>query len=89
MEQFLRDLDDIFMSGRNQVNESSILNAEDSDVDSVIMQANELLIHKGNPNYKNIEKVRAHGYLVFPGEKDGFGWLTGCIQKHNRLLVFG
>lgn len=43
------------------------------------------------PNYANIEKMRARGYVVFAGERDSFGWLTGCVRKYGsrKILVFG
>ena len=50
-----------------------------------------LITENGTPKLDNINKLRHYGYRVFPGEKDGFGWLTGCVQKNNdtRILVFG
>ena len=50
-----------------------------------------LITENGTPNLDNIKKLRNFGYRVFPGEKDGFGWLTGCVQKNgdSRILVFG
>lgn len=29
------------------------------------------------------------GYDVFPGERDRFGWLTGCIQTTKGVIVYG
>jgi hypothetical protein len=29
------------------------------------------------------------GYSVFAGEKDSFGWLTGCIQTKKGIVMFG
>ena len=29
------------------------------------------------------------GYKVFPGERDSFGWLSGCIQTTKGIVVFG
>lgn len=50
-----------------------------------------LITESGTPKWDNIKKLRNYGYRVFPGEKDGFGWLTGCVQKNgdSRILVFG
>ena len=52
----------------------------------------ELLISdNGGCNYENISILRNNGYDVFAGEKDSFGWLTGCVQKEgsNKILVYG
>lgn len=42
-------------------------------------------------NYENHRKMKEAGYDVFAGEKDSFGWLSGCIQKHGdeRIVVYG
>lgn len=50
-----------------------------------------LITENGMPNLDNIKHLRNFGYRVFPGEKDGFGWLTGCVKKNGdpRILVFG
>lgn len=50
-----------------------------------------LITKNGVPNWDNIKVLRNVGYQVFPGEKDGFGWLTGCVRKNDdtRILVFG
>jgi hypothetical protein len=53
---------------------------------------NEHLITKfGGCNWDNINILRNNGYLVFAGEKDSFGWLTGCVKKKGdrRVLVYG
>lgn len=53
---------------------------------------NEYLITKsGGCNWDNINILRSKGYYVYAGEKDSFGWLTGCIQKKgdNRIVVYG
>lgn len=38
-------------------------------------------------NYR--ERVRAAGFPVYPGEVDGFGWLTAYFQMKRGVLVFG
>ena len=29
------------------------------------------------------------GFPVFAGEKDSFGWLTGCIQTSKGIVIYG
>lgn len=44
----------------------------------------------GRCNWETINKIREFGYAVFAGDKDSFGWLTGCLQKDNGpILVYG
>ena len=50
-----------------------------------------LITDGGRCNWDNIYILRDNGYRVFPGERDSFGWLTGCVQKHGdkRIVVYG
>lgn len=48
-----------------------------------------LITDDGGCNYPNIRYVRSLGYSVYAGEKDSFGWLTGCIEKDGKVLVYG
>ena len=51
----------------------------------------ELITSYGGCNWAAIKKLEAAGYDVYAGEKDSFGWLTGCVQKagSDRVLVYG
>ena len=50
----------------------------------------EYLIHDGGGcNWTNINYLRKHGYSVYPGDEDSFGWLVGCISKNGKVLTFG
>lgn len=40
-------------------------------------------------NCYNIEYIKKNGFDIFPGEVDRFGWLTGCIQLENGIIIFG
>jgi hypothetical protein len=48
------------------------------------------LVRGGDPDWTAIKVLedRTH-YKVFAGEKDSFGWLTGCILTRKGILVFG
>ena len=48
-----------------------------------------LITDGGACNWENIMKLRSGGYEVFAGDKDSFGWLTGCIAKDKLCLVYG
>lgn len=49
----------------------------------------ELFTDSGDCNWENIRKLQKKGYHVYAGDKDSFGWLTGCIQKGDKVLVYG
>lgn len=54
--------------------------------------ANTLLISNGGRcNWVNIKALQQHGFDIYAGEKDSFGWLTGCIgfPDGERVLVYG
>jgi hypothetical protein len=48
-----------------------------------------LISSEGGCNWDNINILREKGYRVFPGEKDSFGWLTGCIKTNKGIIVYG
>ena len=46
----------------------------------------------GRPNYDAINMAKREGINVFPGDKDSFGWLTGCVKlygQNHAIFVFG
>ena len=58
--------------------------------DNIVINANIALItFGGGCNLDAIKTLREHGYRVFAGEKDSFGWLTGCIQTKVGIIVYG
>lgn len=50
-----------------------------------------LITNGGGCNWDNINILRNSGYRVFPGDRDSFGWLVGCIRKHGdkRTVCYG
>lgn len=44
-----------------------------------------------SPSWRMMDIFRNHGYDVYPGEKDSFGWLIGIVEekKSGRRIVFG
>lgn len=59
-------------------------------VSAVRYLANICLINNdGQPHSDNINEVINNGFSIYPGEKDNFGWLTGCIQLKDKVIVFG
>jgi len=56
-------------------------------VNAIIYLSNQYLT--GQDRYFNMEYIKKNGFNIFPGEVDRFGWLTGCIQLKNGIIVFG
>lgn len=48
-----------------------------------------LITPYGKCNWENIELLKNSGFDIYPGEKDRFGWLNGCIKLKNGIIVFG
>jgi len=48
-----------------------------------------LIDSNGRCIWENHEVLGEAGFQVFPGEKDRFGWLTGCIQTKKGIIVYG
>jgi len=46
---------------------------------------------EGGCNWSNIHEFESYGYHIYAGERDGFGWLTGCCRRNatNRVLTYG
>lgn len=43
------------------------------------------------PSYDMIREFRNHGYSVYPGDHDSFGWLVGIVHDSvtDRKICFG
>lgn len=64
--------------------------ASDIRVQKVIELANEHLINiEGGCNWENIDILENLGYSIYAGEQDSFGWLSGCIETINGIIVYG
>jgi hypothetical protein len=60
-------------------------------IDEIIFIAERLLIDdKGQANFDEIDRLcNEHGYFIYPGERDKFGWVTACLQTKKGFIVFG
>ena len=46
--------------------------------------------NEGEPLFDTMDQLqKEHGYFIFPGERDRFGWVTGCLQTKKGIIVFG
>ena len=65
-------------------------NDPDIRVQKVVELANKHLINiKGGCNWDNINILEELGYSIYAGEQDSFGWLSGCIETVNGVIVYG
>lgn len=49
-----------------------------------------LITENGEPDFDLIDQLfKEHGYFVYPGERDRFGWVTACLQTKKGFIVFG
>lgn len=45
---------------------------------------------EGNPRFVEMDRLyQDHGYFIYPGERDRFGWLTACLETKKGFIVFG
>ena len=60
-------------------------------IDEIVFIATRLLItDKGEPHFDEMDRLhRDYGYFIYPGERDRFGWVTGCLQTKKGFIVFG
>ena len=58
-------------------------------IQEAVSLENDCLIHDCKPDFDNIEYLKRNGFEIFAGEKDSFGWLTGCIRTKKGIIVFG
>jgi hypothetical protein len=47
-----------------------------------------LIDESGKNRWDNHDLLAESGFPVFAGEKDRFGWLTGCIQTKKGIIVY-
>lgn len=83
----------------NNVNGSSLPDDPDVRLDvvdhplieEITFIATRLLIDdKGQPIFDEMDRLYTEfGFFIVPGERDSFGWVTGCIQTKKGFIVFG
>ena len=54
-----------------------------------VLACGELIMENGRNHQGGIMALKAAGFRVFCGEKDSFGWLTGCISTDRGIIVYG
>ena len=92
MEDLVANLRLIDSSELPDGDDDVILHPCDHALVSVIegMATDVLIDEEGTPNYAQMDWLyHTHGYFVFPGERDRFGWLTGCLRTKKGIIIFG
>lgn len=63
---------------------------DDKELALIESLAEELLINStGECNWSNIYKLKESGFNVYAGDEDSFGWLIGCIETKNGIIIYG
>lgn len=92
MNHLVELLNDVDESCLPDASDDKVLHDEDHAVICVIRNlATSLLItDNGDPDFESIDALyNEHGYFIFPGERDRFGWLTACLRTKKGIIVFG
>jgi hypothetical protein len=72
--------------------EDNYLSRDDHElVSEVISLATTLFVgEQGQGLFDIMDQLQEqYGYFIFPGERDRFGWVTGCLQTKKGIIVFG
>ena len=90
MDELMRTLKELFNSTDIEVIEDCFQSSPFVDRAESLC-CDQLITADGGCNWSNIKVLRDYGYRIFAGERDSFGWLTGCVQRKgdNRILVYG
>ena len=93
---------DTLLNLLNQINNSSLSNSQDRvlnnlekpEILELIQSATDLastllIDENGQCIWSLHSTLDTAGFEVFPGERDSFGWLTGCIQTSKGILIYG
>ncbi len=90
MDELMKVLKELFNSTNIEVKYGYFQGGELVDRAEVLC-CEQLITVNGGCNWTNIKVLHENGYNVFAGDKDSFGWLTGCVQKKgdNRILIYG
>lgn len=92
MEHLVRMLNDVDASDLENRGDDNVLSNQDHLLVRVIRYLATILLitDDGNPRFDEIDTLfKEHGYFIFPGERDGFGWVTACIRTKKGVIVFG
>ena len=58
-------------------------------VQEVLEHSGWLITKEGRPDWHAHAVLKGNGFPVTCGEKDSFGWLTGCIHTNKGIIVYG
>lgn len=85
----LHDVDSSDLENRD---DDKILSNQDHLLVPVIRHLATILLitEDGDPRFDEMDNFfHEHGYFIFPGERDRFGWLTACLRTKKGIIVFG
>lgn len=91
MDRLVECLKSIEASSLPDTPEERLDTVDHPSVDEIEFIATRLLINdQGAPLFEEMDRLqKEHGYLIYPGERDRFGWVTACLQTKKGFIVFG
>lgn len=91
MEKLVYILKSIEASGLAESDDRVLRNMDHDDISLAEAYATTLFVaEEGVPNFDAMDSLyKKHGYIILPGERDRFGWVTGVIVTKKGLIVFG
>ena len=93
MDDFLKFLDYFWnkYEATNESNNEMFFDSEHckDDYDKLEDYCWEYLIEGPTWNYMNKAILDKNGYTCYAGDQDSFGLLVACVEKDNKIFVFG
>lgn len=91
MQRLVELLTEIDQSSLPEGEYDYVLHRDDHvNISEIQSLACDLFIGEGCPIFEEMDLLhKHHGYFIFPGERDRFGWVTACLQTNKGIIVFG
>jgi hypothetical protein len=91
MQRLVELLTEIDQSSLPDEDYDYVLRSDDHvNISEIQSLACDLFIQEGSPLFDDMDMLhKQHGYFIFPGERDRFGWVTACLQTKKGIIVFG
>ncbi len=91
MQRLVECLKAVDASGLPEDTEVRLDTTDHALIDEIQFIATRLFVtDKGEPDFNEMDRLQAEfNYFIYPGERDRFGWVTGCLQTKKGFIVFG
>ena len=91
MQRLVECLKAVDASGLPEDTEVRLDTTDHPLIDEIQFIATRLFVtDKGEPQFGEMDRLHSeYNYFIYPGERDRFGWVTGCLQTKKGFIVFG